>query len=36
VGAWVRDARAELMALRGAGEAVEGDVSKVRMLRAEA
>ena len=36
VGAWVRDARAELEALRGGESAVDGDVAKVRMLRAEA
>ena len=36
VGAWVRDARAELAAVRGAGSAVDADVKKVRSLRAEA
>ena len=36
MGAWVRDARAELAALRGAGSAVDADVKKVRNLRAEA
>ena len=36
VGSWVRDARAELESLRGADTAVEADVSKVRLLRAEA
>lgn len=36
MGVWVRDARAELQSLRGAGSAVDGDVQKVRMLRAEA
>lgn len=34
--AWVRDARAELSALRSTDSAVEADVAKVRMLRAEA
>jgi len=36
MGAWVREAQAELLALQNAGAAVEGDVSKVRLLRAEA
>ena len=36
VGEWVREAQAELLALQNAGAAVEGDVSKVRLLRAEA
>jgi len=36
MGVWVRDARAELQSLRGAGSAVDGDVQKVRRLRAEA
>jgi len=36
VGAWVRDARADLAAVRGAGSAVDADVKKVRSLRAEA
>jgi len=36
MGAWVRDARAELAAVRGAGSAVDADVKKVRNLRAEA
>jgi len=36
VGAWVRDARGELAAVRGAGSAVDADVKKVRSLRAEA
>lgn len=36
IGAWVRDARAELQALRGAGSAVDGDVERVERLRAEA
>lgn len=36
VGAWVRDARADLAAVRGAGSAVDADVKKVRGLRAEA
>jgi len=36
MGAWLRDARAELMAVRGAGSAVDADVKKVRSLRAEA
>ena len=35
MGVWVRDARAELEALQGADSAVEADVTKVRMLRAE-
>ena len=35
MGFWVRDARAELTALRGAGSAVDADVEKVRVLRAE-
>jgi len=35
VGVWVRDAKAELQALRGTGSAVDPDVEKVRMLRAE-
>jgi Tfp pilus assembly protein PilN len=34
--AWVRDAQAELSALRSTDSAVEADVAKVRMLRAEA
>ena len=34
--AWVRDARAELLALRNTSAAVEGDVNKVGTLRAEA
>ncbi|MBL7139414.1 MAG: PilN domain-containing protein [Planctomycetes bacterium] len=36
MGTWVRDAQAELVALRGSGAAVAPDVAKVRMLRAEA
>ncbi len=36
MGTWVRDARAELQALRGSGSAVEADVEKVRRLRREA
>ena len=36
VGAWVRGAQAELLALAGTGAAVDDDVVKVRMLRAEA
>jgi Tfp pilus assembly protein PilN len=36
MGVWVRDARAELEALEGTGSAVEGDVTKVRNLKAEA
>jgi Tfp pilus assembly protein PilN len=36
VGAWVREAQAELMTLHGTGSAVDGDVEKVRRLRAEA
>lgn len=36
MGVWVRDARAELEALQGTDSAVEADVEKVRMLRAEA
>jgi Tfp pilus assembly protein PilN len=36
VGVWVRQAQAELLTLHGAGSAVDGDVEKVRMLRAEA
>ena len=36
MGAWVRNARAELAALRGAGSAVDADVKKVRNLRTEA
>ena len=36
MGAWVRSARAELAALRGAGSAVDADVKKVRNLRTEA
>jgi Tfp pilus assembly protein PilN len=36
MGEWVRAAQAELLALQNAGAAVEGDVSKVRLLRAEA
>ncbi|MBE3123309.1 MAG: PilN domain-containing protein [Acidobacteria bacterium] len=36
MGVWVRDARAELQSLRGTGSAMDGDVQKVRMLRAEA
>jgi len=36
MGAWVRDARADLEAVRGAGSAVDPDVKKVRSLRAEA
>lgn len=35
IGVWVRDARAELQALRGAGFAAAADVEKVEMLRAE-
>jgi Tfp pilus assembly protein PilN len=33
---WVRDAKGELEALRGTDSAVEADVEKVRLLRAEA
>jgi Tfp pilus assembly protein PilN len=33
---WVRDAKAELESLRGTDSAVEADVEKVRLLRAEA
>jgi len=36
MGMWVRDAQAELLALRGTGLAVEADVEKVRRLRQEA
>ena len=36
MGTWVRDARAELVALRGSGTAVAAEIDKVRMLRAEA
>ena len=36
IGAWVRDARAELQALRGTGSAVESDVERVEGLRMEA
>jgi Tfp pilus assembly protein PilN len=36
VGAWVRGAQAELLALHGADSAVEADVVKVTRLRAEA
>jgi Tfp pilus assembly protein PilN len=36
MGVWVRDARAELQALRGTASAVDADVEKVRLLRAEA
>lgn len=36
MGAWVRDARAELQALRGTCSAVDPDVKKVQMLRTEA
>lgn len=36
LGTWVRDARAELQALRGTGFAVQADVDKVRRLSAEA
>lgn len=36
MGVWVRDARAELQALRGTASAVDSDVEKVRLLRAEA
>jgi len=36
MGTWVRDARAELVALRGSGTAVAPEVAKVRMLRSEA
>jgi len=36
MGTWVRDAQAELVALRGSGAAVAADVDKVRMLQAEA
>ena len=36
MGAWVRDARADLEAVRGAGSAVDPDVKKVCSLRAEA
>jgi len=36
VGAWVRGAQAELLSLAGSGAAVDDDVAKVRMLRAEA
>jgi Tfp pilus assembly protein PilN len=36
VGAWVRNARAELVALQSTSSVVEADVAKVRMLRAEA
>jgi Tfp pilus assembly protein PilN len=35
VGFWVQDAQAELAALCGTGDAVDADVAKVRMLRAE-
>lgn len=35
-GAWVRSARAELMALRGTGSAMEADVEKSRRLKMEA
>lgn len=36
VGVWVRDARAELQALRGTGSAVDADVAKIKRLRTEA
>jgi len=36
MGFWVQDAKAELAALCGTGSAVDLDVAKVRMLRAEA
>jgi len=36
MGTWVRDARAELQALRGTGSAMEPDVEKIRTMRAEA
>ena len=36
MGFWVRDAQAELAALSGTGSAVDMDVAKVRMMRAEA
>jgi Tfp pilus assembly protein PilN len=36
MGFWVKDAQAELAALCGTGSAVDVDVAKVRMLRAEA
>ncbi|MBM4017405.1 MAG: hypothetical protein FJ288_03610 [Planctomycetes bacterium] len=36
MGVWVRGAQAELAALDGADAAVDGDVTKVRLLRAEA
>lgn len=36
MGFWVRDAQAELAALCGTGSAVDVDVAKVRMMRAEA
>ncbi|HUU93362.1 MAG TPA: hypothetical protein VM238_19380 [Phycisphaerae bacterium] len=36
MGAWVRDVRADLAAVRGAGSAMDADVKKVRSLRAEA
>ncbi len=35
IGVWVRDARVELQALRGAGFAAAADAEKVEMLRAE-
>jgi len=35
IGVWVRDARAELQGLRGAGFAADADVEKVGMLRTE-
>jgi Tfp pilus assembly protein PilN len=35
MGAWVRDARAELEAMEGAGSAVDADMTKVRCLRTE-
>jgi Tfp pilus assembly protein PilN len=36
MGAWVRDAKAELAALQGTGSAVDADVIRVRTQRAEA
>jgi hypothetical protein len=36
MGAWVRQAQGELLKLHGTDSAVDGDVEKVRMLRAEA
>jgi hypothetical protein len=36
MGTWVRNAQAELLALQGTGNAMEADVEKAQMLKAEA